>query len=805
MKKYLLFSLFLFLVQIGFGQKQINYKMPSNEIVKLVEAQTTPDILVDPTGSWLLQMRKKGFSSIEDLGQDELRIAGLRFNPTTQSQSRVSFRDSLILTHLKTGKDFEVKGLPEKASMRNFVWSPNGKQVAFTNNTLLGVELWVLDVEKHKVEKLTENIVNAVMPINPMVWMDGGEWLVFTSKLSEKEQIPIKNSVPTGPIIRENQGKESAVRTYQDLLKDNFDIRQFEYYASSQLIKINLKGEQFQMGIPAIFKNLEISPDFRYLLVKMIHKPFSFIVPYYRFPFKVEVWDSDGNLFRELFNIPLAENIPKGFGAVRKGPRDIGWRADKPATLFWVRALDGGDPKQKVVVRDRLFLYDFPFDGKGYESIGFKNRYGNVVWGNANFAICSEWWWDTRMETISSFHPDKSDDHKKMLFEYNWQDEYNYPGGFMTHKNESGHRVLLFSDKQESLYLKAKGATPDGNKPFVDKMNIESGQRERLWQSNDPYYEYPFSFIDYDKELILTRRESKTDPPNYFSRSLKNGVVSQITNYENPYPQLSDMRKELIKYARKDGVSLSGTLYTPPGYTVGDGMLPVLMWAYPNEYKSAATAGQVKDSPNRFVRIGWWSPIFWVVRGYAVFDDPAMPIIGEGETEPNDTFVEQLVANAEAAVHCLDSLGIADINKIAIGGHSYGAFMAANLLAHSNLFVTGIARSGAYNRTLTPFGFQSEQRTFWEARDVYVNMSPFSYADKINEPLLLIHGESDNNSGTYPLQSERMFTALKGNGGIVRLVMLPNESHGYKARESIMHMLWEMDTWLEKYLKQSEN
>jgi dipeptidyl aminopeptidase/acylaminoacyl peptidase len=190
-----------------------------------------------------------------------------------------------------------------------------------------------------------------------------------------------------------------------------------------------------------------------------------------------------------------------------------------------------------------------------------------------------------------------------------------------------------------------------------------------------------------------------------------------------------------------------------------------------------------------------------VARGYAVFDDPSMPIIGEGDKEPNDSFVKQLVMSAEAAVNKLVELGIADRRKIAIGGHSYGAFMTANLLAHSDLFAAGIARSGAYNRTLTPFGFQREERTYWEAPEVYYNMSPFMHADKINEPMLMIHGHADNNSGTFPIQSERMFAAMKGHGGKARLVMLPHESHGYRARESILHVLWETDQLLENYVK----
>ena len=631
--------------------------------------------------------------------------------------------------------------------------------------------------------------------------MDEGNWLLYTAILENRGSAPVENSIPKGPIVRENKGKQAAVRTYQDLIKNEHDEMLFEYHTTSQLIKISIEKESYPIGLEAIYRNMSLSPDGRFLLVEMIQKPYSYIVPYYRFPFKAEIWDNEGNLRRELFNIPVAENIPKGFGAVRKGPRNLEWRSDVPATLTWVEAQDDGDPNKEAVIRDRLYTFEYPFDGDGKESIGFEFRFGGITWGKEDFAIASEWWWTSRTEKISTFHPDKGDKEKQLLYEYNWQDAYNLPGDFMTTTNELGQEILIFGDKGKTLYLQGRGASPEGYKPFIDAFDIASKKTERLWQSVDPYYEYPIDFLNVDKNLVITRRESKTDPPNYFNRNLKSGVVSQITNFENPYPQMSEVRSEMIKYKRKDGVQLTGKLYLPPDFELGDKLLPTLMWAYPSEYKSAATAGQVKDSPNQFVRLGWWSPIFWVMRGYAVFDDPSMPVIGEGDEEPNDTFVEQLVANAEAAIHCLDSMGITDKNRVAIGGHSYGAFMTANLLAHSDLFAAGIARSGAYNRTLTPFGFQAEERTFWEARDIYIRMSPFSYADKVNEPLLLIHGEADNNSGTYPLQSERYFAALKGNGANVRLVMLPSESHGYRARQSILHMMWEMDRWLETHVK----
>jgi len=337
-------------------------------------------------------------------------------------------------------------------------------------------------------------------------------------------------------------------------------------------------------------------------------------------------------------------------------------------------------------------------------------------------------------------------------------------------------------------------------------VNLQTGASTRLFQSQAPYYEDPQILLDAEGTRALISRESPTEPTNYYVRDLAaNGKLRELTHFPNPLPQLVGVKKEQIRYKRKDGVELTGTLYLPPHYDPKkDGPRPMLMWAYPAEFKSADAAGQVTDSPYRFNRISYWGPQAFLTMGYTVLDNFSVPIVGEGSKEPNDTYIPQLVASAEAAVDEVVRRGVADRNRIAVGGHSYGAFMTANLLAHTRLFKAGIARSGAYNRTLTPFGFQSEERNYWQAPEVYNTMSPFNYADHIKDALLMIHGEQDNNSGTFPIQSERMYAAIKGLGGTARLVLLPNEAHAYRARESIMQMLAEMNNWLDVYVKQAK-
>jgi dipeptidyl aminopeptidase/acylaminoacyl peptidase len=431
-------------------------------------------------------------------------------------------------------------------------------------------------------------------------------------------------------------------------------------------------------------------------------------------------------------------------------------------------------------------------------------RYDGVQWGTDSLALVDEWWWKTRRVRTWVVAPGKPGEQPALLFDRSWEDRYNDPGNALMHPNPQGRRVLQTADGGKSIFLIGEGASPEGDRPFLDKLDWSSKETTRLFRSQAPHLERPRLFLDDGKRVVLTFRESRQDPPNYFARTLKGGKLRPLTEFPHPTPQLLGAQKELIRYEREDGVQLTATLHLPPGYDAAQGPLPVLVWAYPEEFKSADAAGQVTDSPYSFDRVGWWSPLLFLARGYAVLDDPTMPIIGEGDEEPNDTYVEQLVSSARAAVDELERRGVGDPGRVAIGGHSYGAFMAANLLAHSDLFRAGIARSGAYNRTLTPFGFQSEERTLWEAPEVYFTMSPFMHVEKVDEPILLIHGDSDNNAGTYPMQSERFYNALKGMGATARLVMLPNESHGYRARESVMHMLWEMSTWLDDHVKNAE-
>jgi len=786
------------------AQEQATYMMPPEPIARLIDAPKTPSVSLNPDHTWMLLRERPGQPSIEEVAQPELRIGGLRINPRTNGESRGHYFNGLVFRSFSDNEERRVTGLPENVRISSVTWSPDGKKIGFLITDNEGITLWTASVKNPEAKEVSSLRMNDTYSW-AYRWVSDSKTVIALTIPENRGAPPPDPIAPAGPTTQENLGRKAPAHTYQDLLKNQHDENLFEYYLTSQVVKLELNGKATPLGSPAIFQVARPSPDGKYILVKNIHRPFSYTVPVGRFPKLVQVWDMDGEVVYTLDDLALADDVPVAYGSVRKGRRSSQWRADAGAELCWSEALDGGDAGAEAEHRDQVYLLAAPFTDEPVPLATLDMRYGGITWGNDDLALVESWWWKTRMYRIWHVHPGSPSIPLELSVERSWEDRYNDPGEPLTTRTERGTSVIYTADDGDLMYLVGDGASPEGDRPFIDEFRLSTKDTVRLFRSEAPYYERPITVLDPEKKTLLTWRESVEEPPNGFIRNLTDNTIRQITEFQHPTPELKDVQKELIRYKRADSLDMTATLYLPAGYDAErDGPLPVLMWAYPEEYKSADAAGQVTDSPYRFVRVGVHSPLYWLVHGYAVLDYPTMPIVGEGEDEPNDTYVEQLVSSAEAAVDEMVRRGVGERGRMAIGGHSYGAFMTGNLLAHSDLFALGIARSGAYNRTLTPFGFQAEERTYWEAPEIYYAMSPFMHADKINEPLLMIHGEMDNNSGTFPLQSERMYGALKGLGATVRLVVLPHESHGYRARESIMHMLWEMTTWLDQYVKNAE-
>lgn len=802
--KQILFSLLTCIFFLGsiHAQENLTYQKPPQEILDLIDVPLAPSTRIDSDGEMMVFLYRDQFKSIAELSEEELRLGGLRINPVTNINSRATYYNDLKIKALKDKEPTQVKGLPENARLANFNWSPDESKMAFTHTTEEGVELWVADIATAQAKKLTEATLNANMRDVINWYKDNSAILVKMLPEDRKELIDTETSVPEGPTVSVSDGKEAANRTYQDLLKNPNDEFNFEQLARASLVKVNLDGTSNKWMDAEMYSSISFSPDGNYVMVNTIKTPFSYLVPYYRFPSETVVYDLSGKQVAKVNEEPLTEVLPAGRMSVQKGKRNMSWRNDAPATLVYVEALDEGDPEIEVEYRDEVFLLEAPFTGTPKSILKTKDRYAGIIWGDDNIAIAQDRWWNNRNTRAYVFNPSNASQEPRVIFDRNYQDRYSDPGSFVTERNQYGQNVLKIQGND--AFLLGAGFTEEGQFPFADRINLNSGETKRLYVSSyKDKKESLVEVLDVAKGEILVSIESSTEYPNYYIRNInKRNNLKQITFFENPFKSLENVSKEIITYNREDGLGLTATLYLPAGYDKKDPeKLPMIVWAYPREYKDRNSASQNTSNANEFTYPYYGSPVYWVNRGYVVLDDAAFPIVGEQDEEPNDTFRKQLVANGKAAIDAVDQLGYIDRNRVGVGGHSYGAFMTANLLSHSNLFAAGIARSGAYNRTLTPFGFQSEERNYWESPEVYYNISPFMHADKMKTPLLLIHGSADNNSGTYPMQSERYFNALKGLGATARLVMLPKESHGYSAKESVLHVLWEQDQWLEKYVK----
>ncbi len=787
---------FLFFSFFASAQDQATYQTPPQAIQDLVLAKPTPLVSVDGKAEWMLLLERSDFPSIAELAEPELRIAGLRINPNNFGPSRSGASTGIQIKNIKTNKVFDIEGLPANLRASQIQWSPDESRFAFIHTGETQIDLYMVSIADKKASKVNQTPLNTVLG-NAYQWA-GNSTLVYKTIVPGKS-LTAKPAAPKGPIVQENLGKQAASRTYQDLIKNPYDEALFEYYGTARLVKNNFSSET-PVGQPALYRSFNVSPDNNFILINTIDKPFSYLVPAFGFPHTVAVVDMGGKVVKQLSKNPSTEGAPIGFDDVVNFPRNYNWRDDEPATITYVQALDEGLGRKKTEYRDALYAINLTSDGQPKELFKTRRRFGGITWGSKEVAVFNERTFADRKIRMNRFNP--ATGQVDSLFERSSNDAYSDIGTPMTQKNAYGQQTLILLNGKE-LLLRSQGASPEGDMPLVQTFDITNGKTKLLWRSVAPYYEYVVDVIDPKNGVFLTSRESPTHTPNYFIRNVKKRIAPlAITDFENPYKGLEGIAKQKISYPRADGINLTGDLYLPKGYDAQkNGPLPVLLWAYPREYKSADDAAQVRGSKYTFTRINYGSPIYWVTQGYAVLDNAEMPIVGEGGKEPNDNFIPQLHLNAHAAIQKLVQMGVGDSTRVGVGGHSYGAFMTANLLAHTNLFKAGIARSGAYNRTLTPFGFQGEERTFWQAPEVYNQMSPFNYADKIKTPILLVHGELDNNSGTFPIQTERLYNAIKGHGGTVRYVVLPYESHGYAAKENILHLLWEQNQWLEKHVK----
>ena len=787
----------LLFVFSGVVAAESGYQLPPEEVVDIVDAPPTPSVSLSPDGEWMLFLSRDAMPGLEDISRRMLRLAGVRIDPKANSQFQTIFYRGIALRKTMGGEEIKIP-VPAGGKVAGTSWSQDSKRFAYYVVTDEGTQLWVASVDRPQDPQLMTSHLSTVL--GGIQWMPDGKSILCQLVPEQRGAEPVSPSVPAGPNVQESSGNTSPTRTYQDLLQNPHDETVFEHHATTQLAIINEKGEVKKIGKPGIYAGVSASPDGHHLLVYLIQKPFSYLYTYRSFPQLIQVWNLNGELQYEVAQVPMADNIP--IQGVRTGPRNVDWKSSEDATLVWMEALDGGDPRVEAEHRDRLMALAAPFDSKPEELLKVEHRgVGVTYFADPQKMLTTEYDRDRRWVRTLMHDLANPDEAPKVLMDRSIRDRYGDPGSIDLQQLANGHVVVR--QDGDWIYRMGRGASPKGDLPFLDRQHLQTLETERLWRCEEGAYERAVFVREPDGDALpqfLTVHEKTTVPANFFLRDLEHGSATPLTHFEDPTPQIRGIKKQLVTYKRADGVPLSATLYLPADYQPGT-RLPLLVWAYPREFNDVSTAGQITTSPSRFTRISGLSHLVLLTQGYAIMDNATMPVIGDPETM-NDTFIDQIVGSAQAAIDKADELGVADPNRVAVGGHSYGAFMTANLLAHSDLFKAGVARSGAYNRTLTPFGFQAERRPLWDAKSVYYGISPFLHANKINEPLLLVHGEADNNSGTFPMQSQRMFQAIKGNGGTVRLVMLPKESHGYRARESVLHTHAETIEWLDRYLKE---
>ena len=803
--------LFLALLAVVPPADVTQYREPPAPIPAILDASPSPSVRLSPDRQWLLVMERPALPPISEVAAPELRLAGIRINPKTYSGSRDPFMTGLKLIKVPTVAASAggakapkktapaVPALPRPVTVQipanrrvvQALFSPDSKSLAVILGSEDGLELAIADVATGSTRKLTEARLSNVL-VTPCAW-SASTALVCLMRAEGKP--PEKSVTPGGPAIQETKGGSAQNPTYQDMLQDPGDEAIFEHYATTRPVRVSLDGSTIPLGPWGLYRRMSPSPDGRFLAVQRLSRPFSYVVPWSRFPTSTEIWNSDGTLAKRLAETPLQDAVSISSDATPVGPRNLAWRGGSASTLVWAEARDGGNPKVAAPKRDAVMTLGEPFAAAPATIVELEYRYDGADFAADGTAFIAEGWNKTKRTRTWRIRAGAA---PQLVFDLSSEDRYGDPGSFLTVQGTYG--PVLQASADGALYLSGTGASPEGDRPFVDSYDPITKKGTRLFRSEAPRFEQPVALLDSGRTLLL-RRESVTEPPNYILMSLGAKTETRLTDFKDPSPELGELKPEVLHYKRPDGVELTANLYLPKGYTKESGPLPFLLWAYPQEFNSAQAASQVSGSPYRFQRPQGASHLFLLTLGYGILDDPKMPIVGEGGKEPNDTYIDQLVASAEAAVKAIVERGVADPRRIAVGGHSYGAFMTANLLAHSNLFAAGLARSGAYNRTLTPFGFQAEERTFWQAPETYMAMSPFAFADKIKAPILLIHGAADTNTGTFPIQSERFFAALKGHGATAKLVFLPAEAHGYRARESVGHTLFEMANWLDVYVK----
>jgi len=798
---------------------QLEFRPSPESIQPFFKGKPMPRVSLSPDSEHMLIVQGVRFQRIEDLSRPYLGLAGVRIDPVNNGPARPVYYTEFRILSLNDRKELPLP-MPSGARFSLPVWSPNGSRFACLRYLRDRVELWIGNPSRRTLTPLKNIRINAAFG-RPFQWMPDGKSILCQTVSSQRGRLPKRERVAPGPLIQDTRPDKVPLRRSADGLKDGFDRELFLYYCQAELERVEVTGGKRtrlrklnrshapgEKLKPTIFFHYDISPTGAHILVERLHPPFTLHVPARMFARSVEVWTLQADV-KTASVLPSAETIP--LGGVQRRPRGHHWRPTAPDTLVWVDALDKGNPAEPAEFRDRIMLLPMQSQSKERELVRLPHRFSRIYWGeNPDVALVREYVSSENKHRVWYVNPEeksKADTEGgpsqtvHLLWELPVQDRYLHPGFPLMRQLANGKRAMRVVDGK--IYLNGWGASPKGDRPFLDRFNLETTEKERLFECDEKGFEAVVAILNGSGEKgleFITHYEDPQTYPNYYRRTIGKIERHPLTRFKDPVKKLR-VQKQLVTYFRNED-RLSCMLYLPPGYDAKNPTKPLstILWVYPRQYTRGSDAAQVAGNTRRFDHFTGADPRFLTLEGYAVID-LALPVVGDQETA-NDQFTGQIVSSAEAAIDQMVLMGVSDPGRVGVGGHSYGAFAAVTLLANSQYFRAGVAQSGAYNRTLTPFGFQNERRTLWQASDTYRKMSPLFDVPKIRNPLLLIHGLEDGNAATTPAQSRQLFQAIKGQeGGKARLVMLPHEAHTYRTRESIEHVLHEMVGWFNEHVK----